>query len=300
MNTINSLHPLTKDPRDYSHSTVFGSVVVNDLPTKDFLVSVPLEMKNQEINYLSDFCTSYAAASVDEDMDQVIMVPEWTFAQAKYILSQTQGVGVIGTFGVNLRDISNAAVAYGFLPRLYDPFKCDTMDRPARDILANWIEWPVGLYNHAAPYKKASYFFVDGPHDLFDNIRATLWKHLGERNSVIVGALWRQSWNNAPDGIIPEVYEPQGSGHAFKICGQKTINGQIYLVAQLSEGVNFGDKGFCYFSRAVVNRELATYGAIIFTHLPPDTAQWHVTNGVSVYDSWALKVWKIISKYISI
>lgn len=127
-----------------------------------------------------------------------------------------------------------------------------------------------------------------------------MWAHLNERRSVIVGCLWRQSWNTALEGIIPTSYESTGGGHSFKICGQKTINGVIYLVAQMSDGVDFGDKGFCYFPREVVNREFSPYGAYTFTHMPPDSAIWHVTNGVSIYDSWFKKGWKIISKYIKI
>lgn len=294
------LLPLLTDKRDFSHSAVFGSIAVDDLPTRDFLVAVPLEIKDQDINYPSDYCTSYASSECGEDEDQVIFVPEYSFQRAKDILAVSQGVQVYSQFGLNLRDICNSAVQYGFLPRINDPFRCDTMDRPARDTLIASGAWPAELDSIAANYKKASYFAVDGPHDLFDNIRSVMWMNLAERRSVEVGCLWRESWSAAPQGIIPEIYEEQGSAHAFKFCGQKTINGNLYLVAQLSDGPTFGDDGFFYFSRAVVNREFGTYGSFTYSHMPPDSAEWHVTNGVSIYDSFTLKVLKLVSNLMKL
>lgn len=297
---VHALQELPRDNRDFPHDLVFGSVSADDLPTHDFLVAVPLEIKNQDNNYESDYCTSYAATEVAEDQDQVIFTPEWTFAQAKEISAVQNGLSVYSQYGLNLRDICNAAVKKGFIPRINDPFKCDSNTRPIRDILVHAYNWPESLFAIAEKYKKASYFLVTGSHDVFDNIRSALWQNLGERRSVIVGCLWRYSWSNAKNGIIPKTYESGGSGHAFKICGQKTIDGEIYLIAQLSNGVRFGDKGFFYFPRDVVNAEFGPYGQFTFSDVQKEKAEWYITNGVQIYDSVFKKVWKIIANYIGL
>ena len=178
--TQQSLHELPKDERDYSYTIQFGAIQVDDLPKEDFLVAVPLEAKNQDINYQSDFCAAYAAAEAAEFEDQVVFVPEWTFAYAKWVLSQKYGDSAILSFGLNLRDVCNAGVKGGFLPRSFDPFMCDTANRPLRNFIADFKNWPESLAGVADKYLKENYFTVDGPHDTFDNFRSVLWKNMGD------------------------------------------------------------------------------------------------------------------------
>lgn len=280
---IDGLLPLPKDERDFSHFQTFGCPAVNDLPTRDFLVSVPLELKDQDINYQSDFCAAYGASELAEFEDQVIFCPEWTFAFAKYLLSLKSGPQVISQFGLNLRDVCSSALESnkgGFLPRFDDPFKCNTEDRPARDFIATYSNWPAYLRNIAQKYAKAAYYAVDGPHDTFDNFRACLWKNLSERRGILTGCYWRTSWNYLADGIVPKLYEQGGTAHAFNFIGQKTINGEIHLVAQLSDGDDFGDHGLFYFSRETVNKEFSIFGAYTFQDkLPTDLS---TSNGVTL------------------
>lgn len=278
-NDKKGLLPLPKDIRDFSHSRVFGSVATNDLPIEDFLVETPLEIKNQDINYFSDFCAVYAGTEVSEDQEGIVGVPEYSFAKAYQIL----GISPIGQFGLNLRDACNAFYQYGYLPRTHDPFACNTVNRPPRDFIATYTNWPKELDAIAAQYKEASYFAVDGPHDMFDNLRSVMANNLSYRKSIITGCIWRQSWTMALGGIIPETYETNGTAHAFKIFGQKIINGIIYLVAQLSDGELIGDNGKFYFPRSVVNAEF-TFGAFTFQNIPKEEAIWHIANSVQVND----------------
>lgn len=296
-----SLRPLPKGRKYLSHAAVFGSIHASDMPSHDFIVAVPLEIKNQDINYSSDFCPAYAGSEVAEDEDQVVFVPEWTFAQAKQILAVTQGQQIYDEFGLSLPDACTAAVEKGFLPRLYDPFKCDTASRPAREVLVHPENWGAHLDQYAVPYRKASFFAVDGPHDTFDNYRACLWINLPNRISIVTGCLWRASWDNATDGLVPAIYESSGSAHAFKICGQKTFPGETdpRLVAQLSDGTGFGSGGYYYFTRAQINKEFGAYGAFIFCALPQRTANLYNANGITVHDSPILKLLKLLFNKIS-
>lgn len=294
-----ALRALPKDSRDFPHSQVFGSVSQDDLPKEDFLVAVPLEIKNQDINYPTDFCTAYAASSVAEDEDQVVFVPEWTFAQAKGLVAQSGEPDAYTEYGLDLRQICKAVQKKGFLPKNLDPFGCDTLKRPDRDLLVMPENWGK-LKDYDSPYKKPSYLVVDGRYDTFDNFRSVMHMNLGERRSIITGCIWRETWSKAVNGVVPKIYEANGTGHALKICGQKTINGEIHLIAQLSDGTEFGDKGYFYFPREVVNKEFSQFGAFTFSNMGKNKALWYVTNGVSVHDSWFKKVWKIISNFISI
>lgn len=135
--------------------------------------------------------------------------------------------------------------------------------------LANWENWPKELDEKAKLHKKQSYFAVDGPFDIFDNFRATLWQNREEKRSILTGALWKLEWTSAKKGVIPKNAKIDRYGHAFKIYGQKVINGELHLVAQLSNGKNIGDGGIFYFPRSVVNKEFS-FGAYTFKDIDPD------------------------------
>lgn len=109
--------------------------------------------------------------------------------------------------------------------------------------------------------------------DVFDQIRLVLWINRFEKRSILTGAMWHNSWTYTSGGIIPKLYLDKGSfGHAFKIFGWKEIEKEPYLIAQLSNGSNVGDKGVCYFPRNVVNKEF-TYGNYTFSDMPPEEAK---------------------------
>ena len=302
------LQELPIDTRDFSFEQTFGSVALSELSKTDFFVSEPLEIKNQDVNYISDFCAAYAASSVSEDQEGVELVPEYTFSKAKQIVagdrkasSEDELIQTINEFGLNLRDICRAACKFGFLERIYDPFHCNTAQRPPREDLADWRRWPEDLEMLAFEHRKSSFFLVDGGYDFFDNIRATLWKNRPEQRSVIVGARWRSSWSRAKGGVISSsTYDVKetGGGHAFKIFGQMNIEvggkKEMCLIAQLSNGQNWGDKGIFYFTREVVNREIAPFGAFTFKDLSKEKAQTLKDLGISTNASIMRKIFALL------
>ena len=256
MNIGGGLQPLPKDRHDFSFGGTFGKISADLLPTEDFVVAEPLEIKDQKD---SDMCTAYASASVSEDQEGTILEPSYTFARGKELKGSIEG------WGLDLRTICKASVEFGFLPKSKSPFSLETNDR---DFLADWNNWPSTLDSWSRQHRKYSYFTVDGQKDMFDSIRATLWLNKDEQRSILTGVLWHQEWTDAPEGIIPKEQGTPMFGHAFKVFGQKEIGGEIYLVAQLSNGM-IGDKGLFYFPREVVNREF-TFGAYTFKDIDPD------------------------------
>lgn len=296
---------LSTDGRDLSTTKVFGAATPAQLvaTTEDFLLAPPVEIMNQDINYFSDFCAAYGLTALSELQDGIPEVPEYTFAKAKEILVKNLGsnpspqqiAAVINTFGLNLRDIMSAGVKYGFLEREHDPFKCDTTDRPERDYIADYRNWPTELDMLAWEHAKNSYLAVDGPYDTFDNFRSCLLINRVNREAILTGASWRGSWSKAQGGVVSRAtYDitEQGEGHAFAIIGQATTEAGLCLVAQMSDGPQFGDKGLYYFTRDVVNREF-TYGAFHFSLVPKATAQIHTDFDFTLDASAWEKFWKI-------
>src|SRR3954447_9092240 len=256
------LKPTPKDKRDFKLGNVFDLPKITEIPLTDWIVSSPLGIKNQaRIEYNNDECTAYATSEAAEAHEGIEIDPNYTFAKEKMLLGDWQ------SFGGDLRTAMKAGVEFGFLPISKSPF----VDRP-RDFVANWHNWPTEYDAWAAPQKQQSYFSCEGPYDLFDNIRASLWHFKDKKNLVVVGSYWYPAWSFP--AIIPDTRQTtQPSGHAFLTIGQKMIGGVPYLVVQQSYGSSAGDNGLQYFSRTVVNREWKDFGAFMFVDMSPDSAK---------------------------
>lgn len=218
--------------------------------------------------------------------------PNWQMAKTKQIR------GEYLEFGATLREAALSVVTYGSLLKSFSPFthaEGKPTDRD-RNFLANWNNWPADLEKKAAPFKAGSFWSVDGPLDMFDDIRSTLYinKTSNTPSGVIFGLAWRPEWTYSPGGVIKDNYTtPQGNGHCIYIRGQKIINGVPYLKIQNSYGPSVGDKGMFYFPRAVINRE-ANYGAYTFKKMAVGDAQYMNENGIKVSDNWFVGILKAI------
>ncbi len=267
---------LPKDGRDFS-LTKLGAMI--ELPQEDFIVAEPLKIKDQ---LDSDMCVAFASCAVSEDQEGVILSPEFFFSQIK----KMKGDWV--SWGADLRTACKVAVSIGFLEDSFNPYKLGEKDR---NFIANWKNWEIGKFEeNAKKHRKKSYFKVDGSYDTFNNIRAALWANRAAKQSIKTGSIWDSSWTNAENGIIPKVKGTPQYGHAFKLYGQKMIGDEFYLVAQLSNGEEIGDKGIFYFPREVVNREFK-FGNFMDIDIDPEKAKKIV---------WSLRriMWERIKKVL--
>lgn len=279
-----ALLPLPYDSRDYSLHAVLGAADFPTIPTEDFDVAEPLEIKDQVD---LDFCTGFGTSETAEDQVGVPLGALWQFAKIKQILNNWQ------SYGADLRTAAKSRIQFGSIAESSQPF---TYPDQTRDFLANWANWPIALDDEGAKNKAESFFTVDGPYDLFDNIRVALDTNKAEKCSMIVGSLWYPAWSAAQNGIIPLAYDKTlSSGHCFKIFGQVTIAGESEprLKAQLSNSIGFGDKGIFYFPRSVVNAEFGPYGQYLFHPMSQEQAQTYSGAGVNVNDPWYEKAWKL-------
>lgn len=116
-----------------------------------------------------------------------------------------------------------------------------------------------------------AYFAIKAyaPMDYFDAIRLAISSGYPEKRSVSLGTPWWEIWEGTPTtGIVATPLNFAIDGlpwHNHKVCGWKTINGVPYLISKSWQGANFGDKGLCYFDRALVNQLMAIPGTVAFT-----------------------------------
>lgn len=114
--------------------------------------------------------------------------------------------------------------------------------------------------------------------DMFDAVRTAMVSGATEKRSVTVGSKWFPEFEQVGvTGLLPmpDFKGKNFTWHNWKICGWKTINGQVYLVGQSWQGDKYGDKGFHYLSRPLFNQLMAVPGSVAFTAtkgvLPPIT-----------------------------
>jgi hypothetical protein len=246
------LLPLKEDKRDFTLGGIYGKRDMSLVPDYDFVVGNPIKIKNQ---FVSDFCTAFAGTAVSEDQEKIELSPEYLFAKEKEL------IGNYKSWGCDLRTACKALVNYGCIEKELSPY--DLLNQE-RDFIANPRNWDKVFDKDATKHKKKSYFAVDIQGDIFDSFRSAMWENIDQKCSILTGCVWEREWTDAEGGIIPEKIGTPVEGHAFKIFGQKNIAGQLYLVAQLSNGDEIGDKGIFYFSREVVNRVFKSFGAFMF------------------------------------
>lgn len=228
------------------------------------VITIPAR-KNTILNQINlDFCTGFTTVELQNAIWGTENDPLYQFAKISQVKGEYQ------SWGANLRHAVKSAVKYGSLPLSQTPYSYNgnPTDKP-RDFLANWANWPAALDIVALKEKDLSFFEVDGPLDIFDDIRSALSIHRQERRGVSFGIFWHSDWTYVQGGIIPEQMPAgrNGGGHDMAIVGQKTINGKLYLVFQQSWGPNAGNQGFYYFPRSVVNQAFMDgYGAFTMSN----------------------------------
>jgi len=224
-----------------------------------------------------------ATTAVSEYQEGIELSPEFQFSKIKEI------DGDYSSWGSDLRTGAKSACDVGSLPKEKSPFSLEEKDR---DFIANWENWDKELDFMAYPYRKKSYFLIkkDGVNDLFDSFRGALWENRGSKRAILTGCIWEGNWTYAKDGIIDEYTGGNYFGHAFAFIGQEIINGEPYLIAQLSNGENIGKGGLFYFNRNVVNEKFIWNG-YMFIDIPSDVVK---------KASWTLKqkFAKMIREYL--
>jgi hypothetical protein len=269
-----------EDNNDFKLGAIVTLPKLETIPD-DFTVWNPPYIKDQKE---TDFCTAFAGTYASAAQEGVDLSPEFQFAATKKIS------GDISEWGADMRDMLKSLCEIGSIESQMVPneLKIDS-EGSDRDTIANIANWPESFKQKAIEHKKRSYFKVTGPYDLFDNMRATMFAFSKENRLVITGAKWKHAWTVANGAIIPKEITDGGFGHAFVFNGTKKIDGEIYLKAILSNGSDFGDGGFYYFPREVVNRDFR-WGGYTLIDISKEDAHILIDRKMKLNLLWLAKV----------
>lgn len=223
----NGVKPIKKDHRNYSTHT-FGT-------TFSFVTEINLDagfgFPNQNADGLPEACTGYTQSEICQDMDKFQYKPKFTYEKTLFMMNAKEGEPC--DMQTSLKSLS----VYGVQGIN------ETTDA------------------EASKHLKGGYFQIEKVGDWFDGIRSAITINNVTSSSA---TQWFESFGNPAHGIISDNSSGAFSWHNYKICGWKVINGETYLIAKSWQGSQYGDSGYCYFSRDQINKLLSTSGAGAF------------------------------------
>ncbi len=239
--------PISYDPRDDKFTAIkFGAVSLPVFPkTLGRIRRRPYDQA------WSQSCTQQAINGAAEYQDGVELNPAWSWSR------YCKKVGNFIPQGADPRAAMQIAIDEGLLP-----YEAGQLSFPIDDqqIIGNWDKWPE-LHAKAEPYKKAAYIKIPKVNDHFDSIRTMLLQHKNDGTCVIGFGTWLSNWRTA---IVPTEEAELSGYHAYFFLDFDTIDGVDYVVARNSYGTAWGQGGYQYFPREVINREFSKYGTGLY------------------------------------
>lgn len=219
----------------FSHSRSFQGIAA--IPST--LGRSPLYLRDQKT---SNFCTSAARSVAGSYLFGRDMSFEYQTAKE----GQVAGAPIFN--GADPAKADTASEEYGFLPSEQSPlsFALNGWQTPAE-----WQQYPSVLDGQAAVNTGFTPYNV---YPDYDSIKAALISGQTDNSVVIANGYWFASWNQSMGGIIPTPADSPITRHSYLFIDFKTFpDGVERLVAQLSQGNDFGDDGLLYFSKDAVN-----------------------------------------------
>jgi len=204
-----------------------------------------LTMPNQMADGRPYGCTGYTQTDCKTDQDKTLYNAGYTYEKTSYM------EGHPADQGCDIRTSVKSLRVYGALPTT------SKGDTSYLDI-------------EAAKHKSGQSFNVDKAQgrDWFDSFRIALrrQKEQGTNDSISVGTIWAFGWS--ADGVIDTkdfIYSGRPFDylwHNYKVCGEKTINGEPMLIIKAWLGKEVGDHGWLYIGRENWNKIFDIYGTI--------------------------------------
>lgn len=258
--------PIKKDHRDYSFHRTFGN---QPQVFADSLNLDPgLTMPDQNADGLPYGCTGYAQAELCTDEDKIIYYPKFQYDKTLLMEGITPSDQNFEKGGCDVRDSLNSTIVYG-------------------------LQAVGETGDQALNHRRGAYYNVDLAQglDWFDSIRNCL---VLNQRTVSIATPWYIAFESPYNGIIkaPNTYDTTfATWHNWKVCGWKTISGSPYLIGKSWQGKNYGDAGYCYFPRDVINQTMLINGSGAFTLTP-------YTNQMA--QRVILTIWQTVASYLRI
>lgn len=237
--------------RRFSHHRFFGTTTA--LPAALERDPGPLTDQGPTLR-----CTGYGNAAEGFFIHGIPMNPDWQAAK----VGQKQGQSV-DEAGGDPNACMKSMRDDGFLPLSASNQVWQTHSIQG----SGWHSYNDNLDTIARQYDTAIAFFkVDGPYDIFTNIKSAIFKACdlttGCGQGVDAFGPWYQEWTTAPHGVIPDEYRTLLGYHRWVFFGWKRIGDKEYLACKNSYG-DQGDNGVYWFPASVVNREFAKWGTTL-------------------------------------
>ncbi len=229
MRIRNGVQKVRPDQRDLSHHRTFGAIV--SFPD-EYNVDAGFPIHDQNAEGMPNGCTGVTQSGICADQDKVAYKPQFTYFKTQ-LMEGTEGQDV----GCDIRDSLKSTIVYG----------------------VQAVNETTDL--EATTHRRGAYYSVESVGDMFDGIRSALLKS----GSVSMATAWFQEFESTQIGVISDIFVGAPSSyHNWRVCGWKQINGVPYLIGETHQGINYGDMGFAYFSRATINKLLDMSGTGAF------------------------------------
>ncbi len=229
-----------KDSRTYDFHRTFG---VATQPPLEFNFDRLGIFPNQNLDGYPNGCTAYATNDIASNEDDMYYDDQpFTYANTKMI------EGVSGQVPVIQTDALKAGTVYGVKKKIETP-------------------------DQALTHRRAPYFIVrrlNGSY--FDAMVSAMWVRQG---ALSVGSPWLPQFETIGSGGLITEFPPIKEfivGHNWAATGVKIINGEPRIICKSWQGPNYGDKGYCYFTKKQIDTLLNIDGIGVFgqKHASPE------------------------------
>lgn len=254
------LRPTKKDWRDnrFAFERNFGAVTSFD---NEYNADIGSWVPDQGEDGRATGCTGYTVAEICSNEDQFRYSHDFNFMKTLQLMNVPPDYQ-----GADLRKAAKVPCSFGLLPMDDQPadlFPC------SQAWAANQANWPLSLDDEAIKFKKPAYLPIQAiTQDWFDSIRNALVEGKAEKRTVGVGTRWSQDFENPilmHSYILTDTPSNLAWGHAYVFVGWKQIGSLPYLIAKTWQGKDYGDNGYVYMSRTLVNKLMKEWGTYAFT-----------------------------------
>lgn len=200
---------------------------------------------NRQVQYVKDQgTTNYCTAAARATAGSYLFGRDMSFEYQTAKEGEIAGNPIFDGADPQLAD--KASENYGFCPE----------ELCTRKFVTEGYEAPARWQLHPSSEDAAAIQFLPGePYNVypdFEHIKNALVQGHGDNAVVIANAFWFAEWQDSAS-VLPTPKTKPITRHDYLFIDFKTVGGQEFLVAQLSQGADFGDGGCFLMNEECVN-----------------------------------------------